>query len=150
MMRTLPLIAMLLASSPAFGQSRVYTNADLGRPMSRATVTPEEWASLVAHQFRLPPAPERPTGPTVVVVDTTPTFARSTEELIDNPARYATDAYFFNQASWIGAMGGFYGYGYGPPPWPHHRSWEPPRQRVSLEAPGDAHRTARSPGRRRP
>jgi hypothetical protein len=60
------LVAML-ASVPAFAQSRVYTNADLGRPLERtATVTPEQLASLAAHQFRLPSP--YPSGPQVVII----------------------------------------------------------------------------------
>jgi hypothetical protein len=48
-------LVAILASAPAFGQSRLYTNADLGRPLDRTvTVTPEQLASLAAHQFRLP------------------------------------------------------------------------------------------------
>ena len=57
----------ILASAPAFAQSRVYTNADLGRPLDRTvTVTPEQLASLAVHQFRLPAS--YPPGPQVVVV----------------------------------------------------------------------------------
>ena len=148
MMRAVPLIAILLAASPAFGQSRLYTNADLGRPLSPATVTPEEWTSLVANQFRLPPAVERPTGPTVIVVDTTPTFARSTDALIDNLPNYALDAYFFNQASWSGRIGGDYGYVL--PPRFHHRSWDSRASMGSPETPREARRASPPPSRRRP
>jgi hypothetical protein len=147
-MRTIPLIFILLAASPAFGQSRLYTNADLGRPLSPVTVTPDEWASVVAHQFRLPLAPERPPGPTVVVVDTTPAFARSTEELIDAPANYAVDAYSFNRlSSWAGMIGGYYGYSV--PSWPHHRSWQSPAIVASPAPTREARRASTSPGRRR-
>jgi hypothetical protein len=59
-------LVAILASAPAFAQSRVYTNADLGRPVERTvTVTPEQLASLTAHQFRLP---ESYPGPQVVVI----------------------------------------------------------------------------------
>jgi len=55
-MKILTLIVGLLAALPAFSQPRVYTNADLGRPLSpnRVTVTPEQLASLAAHQFVAP------------------------------------------------------------------------------------------------
>ena len=71
-MKTLPLIACLLAASPAFSQPRVYTNADLGQPLSpnRVTVTPEQLASLAAHQFRIPLTFD---GPRVVSSGSSPT-----------------------------------------------------------------------------
>jgi hypothetical protein len=71
-MKTLPLIACLLAASPAFSQPRVYTNADLGQPLSpnRVTVTPEQLASLAAHQFRMPMTFD---GPTAVSSGSSPT-----------------------------------------------------------------------------
>jgi hypothetical protein len=55
-MKILTLIVGLLAALPAFSEPRVYTNADLGRPLSpnRVTVTPEQLASLAAHQFVSP------------------------------------------------------------------------------------------------
>jgi hypothetical protein len=59
-------ILVILASAPALAQTRVYTNADLGRPVERTvTVTPEQLASLSAHQFRLPASYP---GPQVVVI----------------------------------------------------------------------------------
>lgn len=69
----LPLvIACLLAASPAFGQTKVYTNADLGRPLSpnRGSVTPEVLAALAAHQFRVPMTFD---GPRVVSSGLSPT-----------------------------------------------------------------------------
>jgi hypothetical protein len=56
-MRIIPLIIALLLASPALGQSRVYTNADLGRPMSRtSTVTAAEAAAILApHAYVAPP-----------------------------------------------------------------------------------------------
>jgi hypothetical protein len=64
-MKRVVLLVMLFAA-PASGQSRVYTNADLGRPIERATtVTTDELAWLAAHQFALPsPYP----GPQVVII----------------------------------------------------------------------------------
>lgn len=65
----LPVIGFVacLATAPAFAQSRVYSNADLGRPIERAApATPEQLASLAAHQFRLPSA--YPPEPQVVII----------------------------------------------------------------------------------
>ena len=60
-------LVAILANVPAFAQSRVYTNADLGRPLERTvTVTPQQLASLAAHQFRLPSS--YPPGPLVVII----------------------------------------------------------------------------------
>lgn len=63
-MKTLPLIACLFAASPAFSQPRVYTNVDLGQPLSpnRVIVTTEQLASLAAHQFRMPLTFDGPTA----------------------------------------------------------------------------------------
>ena len=72
-MRTAPLAIALLVASPAFGQSRVYTNADLGKPLPGiSTVTPAEAAALLApHQF-VYVAP-RPAEPPVVLLESSPT-----------------------------------------------------------------------------
>jgi len=60
-------VTFLLLAVPAFGQSRVYTNADLGKIERTRTVTEEELASLRAHQFvYVPPLPR---GPEVVHVN---------------------------------------------------------------------------------
>jgi hypothetical protein len=71
-MTILLLIMALLVASPAFSQTNVYTNADLGRPLSpnRGTVTPEQLASLQAHHFRLPTTYD---GPTVTIASSSPT-----------------------------------------------------------------------------
>jgi len=55
-------VAGLLVAAPAVAQTRVYTNADLGKPLSwEHTPTPEELASLKARQFvPMPFIPERP------------------------------------------------------------------------------------------
>ena len=64
-------IGLLAASSSAAAQSRVYTNADLGRPLDRIeTVTAEQLAGLAAHQFTVPP--ER-TGPAAIIIASDPT-----------------------------------------------------------------------------
>jgi len=51
----------------AAAQSRVYTNADLGRPIEwKAEVPKAVMDGLAARQFRLPPP--SPEGPTVIVI----------------------------------------------------------------------------------
>jgi hypothetical protein len=60
-------VACLLITAPALAQSRVYTNADLGKPRAWArTATAAELASLAARQFVAPPV--FPAGPTVLIV----------------------------------------------------------------------------------
>lgn len=67
MRRFVVMASTLLMAGPAFGQSHVYTNADLGKPLARiTTVTPEQLEEMAAHQFRLPPA--IPNGPTFIVI----------------------------------------------------------------------------------
>src|SRR5476649_1171926 len=46
-------VTLLIAAAPASAQSRVYTNADLGKPLSadRPAVTPAELRTLKDHQF---------------------------------------------------------------------------------------------------
>lgn len=66
MLKALP-VALLLVAAPALGQSRVYTNADLGKPIQHdQTVSPAVLAGLAARQFVLPPP--APTGPAVFVI----------------------------------------------------------------------------------
>jgi hypothetical protein len=72
----LTLLVVILAGAPAAAQqSRLYTNADLGktRVAWSRTVTPEELRGLAAREFVLPP--QRPAGPTVVILPDTPRFA---------------------------------------------------------------------------
>jgi hypothetical protein len=73
LMKILPLIVCLLSASPAFSQPRVYTNADLGGPVSpnKGTVTTEQLASLAAHQFALP---QHYAGPTVFIGATSDSY----------------------------------------------------------------------------
>jgi hypothetical protein len=60
-------VACLLIAVPAAAQSRVYTNADLGKPRTWSrTATAEQLASLAAHQFVA--APVIPDGPTVTII----------------------------------------------------------------------------------
>jgi hypothetical protein len=58
-------VTFVLLAVPAFGQSRVYTNADLGKVQRTHTATEEELAGLRAHQFMA--IPDRPAGPEVIV-----------------------------------------------------------------------------------
>jgi hypothetical protein len=62
MVKPITLLVALLLATPAIAQSRVWSNADLGRPLSpdRGTVTAEQLASLEAHQFQLPVRAEGP------------------------------------------------------------------------------------------
>lgn len=72
-MRIIPLIITLLVASPAFAQSRIYTNADLRRPLfPTSTVTPAEAAAILApYQFvYVEPAPRW--GPRFVVLRSNP------------------------------------------------------------------------------
>jgi hypothetical protein len=69
MIRTLALIAVLCAPLPAVAQTaKVYTNADLGQKTVtwQHSVTPDEWAGIVARQF-IPPPQVSPWGPSVYV-----------------------------------------------------------------------------------
>ena len=52
-MRSLLIVALVASASPAFAQSKVYTNADLGKPLTIERPQPSEDAlrSLAAHQF---------------------------------------------------------------------------------------------------
>jgi hypothetical protein len=53
-MKATLLFVMLLFASPVFAQSRVYTNADLGKPLTwtESVETPAEAAAILApHQF---------------------------------------------------------------------------------------------------
>ena len=73
-MRTITvLVGLLLSTSPAWAQSRVYTNADLSaHPVTwRSSVTPEQLAGLEARQFR--GSPVQDWGPQVVIVDSSST-----------------------------------------------------------------------------
>ena len=108
-MRVLPLITLLMVAAPAFGQSRVYTNADLGRPLSpeqrtATPLTPDAAITILTAHVRpfagqLRDARSRNEGPTVVVLDATPTFVTSTEALIATPPNYTTDMLLANDAA---------------------------------------------------
>ena len=65
-------IAFLFVSVPVIGQTRIYTDADLGKPLqwTAPAVTPEQLQSLAANQFRSIP-PSR--GPQVIVIGSSTT-----------------------------------------------------------------------------
>jgi hypothetical protein len=85
-MKILPLITLLLVATPAFAQTRIYTNADLGQhPVTwTRTVTPAELAGLEARQFHLPSLPP---APDVMIVPHDPNwpFQTSTLDAINTP-----------------------------------------------------------------
>ena len=55
MKKLLPLLSVFLISAPAFGQTRVYTNADLDKPQPR-TITPEAaLETWLTHTGGVPP-----------------------------------------------------------------------------------------------
>jgi hypothetical protein len=73
-MITLTLLSLLLASSPAFAQDRVYTNADLGHHQvtwNRSVTGAEAAAILAPHQFVY--TPPLPHGPKVVILHSSST-----------------------------------------------------------------------------
>ena len=73
-MRVITLLIVLVISAPAFAQTRLYTNADLGKPITwTRTVTPEELAALAAHQYQAPPPP-RQTGPWLTILEYDPSW----------------------------------------------------------------------------
>jgi hypothetical protein len=64
-------VVCLLLAAPAAAQTRVYTNADLGKPLTWThTPTPEEMASLIANQFV--PMPHIPEAPAVRTINGDP------------------------------------------------------------------------------
>ena len=95
-------VTFLLLAVPAFGQSRVYTNADLGKIERTRTVTEEELASLRANQFVY--VPSLPRGPDVVHVNS------STSEGPFGPF-YMPPREPLGTSSWVG--GGWGGWGDG-------------------------------------
>ena len=67
-MKTVVLATVLLVAPPAFAQSRVYTNADLGKPLStdRPSISAEELRGLADRQFTA--LPDDAAGPRVVIL----------------------------------------------------------------------------------
>jgi hypothetical protein len=66
--------AFFFTTASAFAQVPVYTNADLGKPLKHPhKTTPEEFRSIVAHQFVYVPKADRDfEGPRVTIVPYTP------------------------------------------------------------------------------
>ena len=122
MMRAGLVFALLLVGSPAFSQTKVYTKADLGQPLSpnRPTVTAEQLASLVAHQFH---APQPLTGPEVIIIGTASeiagtTFAGPFGTFPPIPPPRRLDGTTFDMPPWsvstyLGHPYGRLGYGFG-------------------------------------
>jgi hypothetical protein len=117
-MKTTILILLLFVASPAVGQVRVWTNADLGKPLTHPhTTTPEEWRSIVAHQFVYVPTadPEPADGPHVSVIRYIPPTAyalRPTYPLDPswyNPNPYAPWSYLGYAYGRLGPGGLFHG-----------------------------------------
>ena len=68
-------LSMLLLAESARGQSHVYTNADLGKPIasSSARVSPAQAAAIMAaHQPVFAAAGSAPDGPRVFIMDSRP------------------------------------------------------------------------------
>jgi len=70
------LVALLCTAWPVAAQSRLYTNADVGRPLSsdRRTVTATELAGLKAREYVYVPDRRHEPGPRVVILRDTPWF----------------------------------------------------------------------------
>ena len=100
------LIIGLCVASPAWSQTKVYTNADLGRPLAatRPTVSPEILASLAAHQFRLPVISE---GPTVTSSGLSPTGGPFSDYQNVIPSR-RLDGSLWSDPPWTSYYPGFY------------------------------------------
>jgi hypothetical protein len=84
-MKSLLLVGCFFLASPAFSQTRTYTNADLGQSVSSAKVTSAEAAAILApHQFTWQPTA---TGPHVLVVPSSATAGPFGEFREFSPAR---------------------------------------------------------------
>src|SRR5438045_5007819 len=76
------LVLFCLVSVPVLGQSRTYTNADLGKPIVHTrTVTLEELRSLAAHQYTAPPS--YPSQPEVIVIAADPNWPFTPQQAQD-------------------------------------------------------------------
>lgn len=111
-MKILPLLVVLLTAAPVVGQSRLYTNEDLGRPLSpgRGTVSPEQLAALAQHQYQAPPTPARELGPWVYVMRSSPT-AGPFGEFAPFPTPVRLDGTSYRDPPWF--MSAYVGRSYG-------------------------------------
>jgi hypothetical protein len=100
------LIVGLCVATPAWSQTKVYTNADLGKPLSptRPTVTGEQLSSLAAHQFRLPVVAA---GPTVISSGLSPTGGPFSDYQNTIPSR-RLDGSLWSDPPWTSYYPGFY------------------------------------------
>ena len=118
-MKALGVIAVLFVATPAWGQTKVYTNADLGHPLSsnRATVTAEQLASLAAHQFHIPVRYE---GPQVVSSGSSPTTGPFGDAQTTAMLPRRLDGSLWSDQPWVAyAPGPFYTPVYYPPAVPY-------------------------------
>lgn len=156
MNRALCLVLVLIAA-PALAQSHVYTAADLDQPRQhRVTVTAEQLASMVAHQFH---APLELTGPQVIIIGTASeiagtTFAGPFGAFPPIPPPRRLDGTSFDVPAW--SVGTYLGYPYGGPAYANldtfggpgrigTRAGRPDHHRFSRDVP--ARPTAPIPGR---
>ena len=99
-MRISPLAIALLVAAPAFGQARVYTNADLGKPMPRtSTVTSAEAAAILA-PWQFVYVPPRPAQPQVIRIDSSPT-AGPFGEFAPLEPHQGRDGWSYASPSWL-------------------------------------------------
>jgi hypothetical protein len=120
----------LAAGGRAFAQSKTYTNADLGQPLSASRLAPNaaELRALAAHQFS---APGEYDDPTISIAGA---FALTQSDAA--PARESSGE--AAPSLWLAPYGGFGGYGGArggmsgnrrPPSTAHRPSLKPRRQR---------------------
>ena len=117
-MKILLLIVGLFFATPVWSQTKVYTNADLGQPLSpnRVTVTAEQLASLAAHQFRVPRTFDGPSAVTSGLQPTMGPFADYQNTIL--PRRL--DGSLWSDPPWVAyAPGPFYVPVYDPPSVPY-------------------------------
>jgi hypothetical protein len=133
--------ALFFATASSFAQVPVYTNADLGKPLKHPhKTTPEEFQSIVAHQFVYVPRVDLRRdfdGPRVTIVPYTP------------PAQYALPPTYPLDPSWYNQPAYYPFVYYGGAAGMRVREREGMRRRGGEERPGERP-TSRSPstGRR--
>ena len=100
-MRIIPFIVTLLLVSPAFGQSRVFTNADLGKPLSRGSEVKADQAAAILAPYQFVDVAPREwfLGPTVTVLNSSPTAGPFGEFKDFSPTR-RLDGSFLTDPPW--------------------------------------------------